>query len=568
MAATAKTVLLPFVFALCPVELAAGEKFCNGYVDEPAVIGTWDSANQFLPNGCKHRVQNATSIQDCMRGSWLVLMGGSNLIQINIQLLQMLGIDTTDELVFQLKDGAYIVADIIVKDGVLSRMKTLGWDWKGDSDVKPHMNEVKALLDEAPAPGEGIRITVFRASFWEQVDKVLDLFECRPGAWQDAPLSFITEIGAWYAYCSEWKAGWCPYKDYVEMSKASARAAFTKDFRRNALRLANLCAPDYRGGSHGCALMNGHYMGDSADYIAYNTLMKEVMDEVKSKHLRYIDLHTFTEQGNDMHMQRGHQDPVSATWLWNIFFSGTCASSAPAHGSAVSFDGPLCSAEKFQCEEDAAAACPDLKALCPGFVERCEGWCPTEICQLSLPCRVEVTCSSDVGDCDPGAELSQIPQAEKKGFTGLGHMCAASTADLKDNFTSINGSFDKSCRRNDINDNPSAGDGTYLLHNPETLGVATVTLDMCKQLCISDPRCVAIEFSFERQRCENWRVTPKATNPREGYACMRYNGNEEVKMTGEETMNQETTIQETMNQAISCTAVPIFGLLSLLTSSL
>jgi hypothetical protein len=108
------------------------------------------------------------------------------------------------------------------------------------------------------------------------------------------------------------------------------------------------------------------------------------------------------------HMQRGHMDPISSTWLWNILFSGACAAFPPAGGSSLSFSGALCSAADFvgsDCKGAQASECPPMVPLCQEFIQACSGWCPKEICQHSLPCKVAVTCSSNDQDCAPAAEL-------------------------------------------------------------------------------------------------------------------------------------------------------------------
>lgn len=71
------------------------------------------------------------------------------------------------------------------------------------------------LLSKAPRRHGAIRVTFVTAFFWARSDLAMDVIDevidaDGDGHWKNAKLGFITQIGAWYYYCSKLKFSYCP----------------------------------------------------------------------------------------------------------------------------------------------------------------------------------------------------------------------------------------------------------------------------------------------------------------------------------------------------------------------
>mmetsp|Transcript_56340 Transcript_56340/g.134321 ORF Transcript_56340/g.134321 Transcript_56340/m.134321 type:complete len:567 (-) Transcript_56340:56-1756(-) len=368
---------------------------------------------------CLARLWDRPSIEQCLKTSWVVLLGGSTSVLMTSRLIWMLGGSMNGYMVRKTYNSD--ISDFIVQNGNLaysrwSNIAKVGstWDNFGDEET------MKFILSQAPSVSSGIRITLFYTLVLEQAEAALAVLDNPSGldTWSRSQMFVQMQIQAWYEYCANWHANWCYFDRLRSMSFNSAKQSFRSGMERTMQRLDGLCGQGGRANRFGCVVLTSQMPINEV----WNDLTIETAKHSGrlSNELRLVDLDRLVHSSGfaHYHLLDGHVDQYAATWVWMILLSGACVHTRPSQGNTLSF-GYQCSGEQWKhklesscdtcgtnvpCGEKCMSA--SLKMQCPGYMSMCksQGPCRSWECVHSSACSYKVVCNPSVGTCTPSPE--------------------------------------------------------------------------------------------------------------------------------------------------------------------
>mmetsp|Transcript_41972 Transcript_41972/g.96363 ORF Transcript_41972/g.96363 Transcript_41972/m.96363 type:complete len:1137 (-) Transcript_41972:39-3449(-) len=518
--------------------------FCRYASQDIYLGGEWTDTSYVgntMPDGsgtsCMPRLYDQPAIEECMSGTWMVLMGGSNTALMMVRLLWMLGASLEAEIPREVFSSD--VFDVIVEDGELTYRRDIALAadslWDSDSD----RIAIESALLEAPAPSgvadSRIRVTIFRTRFWDQVDAALGILECHafPAAWSSAPIFLHIQVSAWYVYCVDWKESWCPYTTLKSQSVAGGQATFQSYVERISSRLDVFTGPRGRGEKHGASIVLAQ--DPFNDEWTLKTIEGWQASGCHSHRVRLVRTDEFQQNGSPFtRMLAGHADVVSATWQWMLLLGGACTTSVPAQGNTLSFDSTCSGTEYEEIVAESCAICGvdtppcnaecmsnRFEAKCSAYISFCGevGGCRSWECVHSTDCAYRVECDSSLGSCTPEAEQEEWRASDNDDCTALEEprceiqTTVTTTEPAISGFLGVNGGTDRACRGDDVDDNL---EDYYITRFP------IATLDLCQTLCEARLSCVGIEYWSEATRCELWDKSISVSVEAAGFECYRY----------------------------------------------
>lgn len=372
--------------------------------------------------GCAYGLYEQSHVAECLKGSWVILIGAS---QTNIWTTQLANSLVENALLTKRDhfsiDGVFTqMIDIVIEmddDGTTGTVvyKNVLRDPRGKQGhrIGAHTTErdnvvLKEAFNQATVgrtenrdsgPGMGsymgelpkftgkqIRITNFFAEYWDNVEVALNAVENAEHGWAKAEMTLAVSIGLWYInslHCGPTSA-WCATRP--ELGKLTLEGLvkrYKSDMKATMPKLQSFCSESGPAGRRGCAITSidhCQFMQGAIWHMIYDAV-REGMQPIGTPLLRFVDLWTFTLEIPEDCLG-GHQSPMSTLWTWQVLFSGICkdkkASPAldfsGAKGTLAEFNGPMCRAQQV------VKFCPNPKAK--GFHYQWE-------CALSELCAVK-----------------------------------------------------------------------------------------------------------------------------------------------------------------------------------
>mmetsp|Transcript_81365 Transcript_81365/g.143597 ORF Transcript_81365/g.143597 Transcript_81365/m.143597 type:complete len:1943 (-) Transcript_81365:182-6010(-) len=396
------------------IQVDLNKPVCEARVANPPVLGYVSMGNLELEAGCRYRIFEREHAADCLSGSWTVITGSSNTLLEFGNLINMLapdeyGIDRPGESI-----GASAVADVIIENGQVTH-----WDVVSnklevciqEDKAIAQQNDaacraaIKELLDKAPAySSSAIRITMFISFFWDRTSVAMDMVS-ENAAWSEAPISLVTQVGAWYNVCSVTKEDYCTRPELLEMEKDDAIQVFKEEMEAIMVKFDSFCGVGGRAHELGCNVQTISWTNgqrDNENFRIMNAYIVEAMESRSSPSLRLID---FFNLGGGMSNEviNGHGSQMLNLWVWQVMFNAMCPdASQAAEKSWAQWDGVICSGTEAKYEN-----CPDYYPACE-LGPRCERW----ECMNSVPCTLRAVdppnMASTEGICSDAIDLSNF----------------------------------------------------------------------------------------------------------------------------------------------------------------
>jgi len=337
-------------------------------------VKAWDYQLHDIP--CRIGVRETWHMEQCLQGTWLVLLGAS---QSSVWLQQLA--NTLVPGAFNalrdnfVTDGVYLqLMDLILEDGKIVH-KTIVFT--GD---KSHLNQHKgahsqasdgaelpfvfAKLALAPAfTGKQIRITNMLAEYWDEANLGLLAIEgMKEGGWDKSNVFPVVAVGLWYAYSKGCHFPWCETRPSLAgLDTEGIVEMFLQGMRRTAGTLQRFCGPKGRAEKHGCTVMSVEYCSEYYKNPIYGHLheaMRANFQEFTSMQVRYFDVWSFTEQVPEDCLY-GHMTPASAAFMIQVLLSSICPTSDVAEQKLITFLGEACLSSQI------IPSCPGMN--CQGF---------------------------------------------------------------------------------------------------------------------------------------------------------------------------------------------------------
>jgi len=368
------------------VTTEAPKPACNGRLAEPPVKGYLSNGQLDLEANCRYELWQGSQASACLEGAWVVVPGGSNTILMTINLANLLVPGALSPIDDHASMGSATVIDLVIEDGNVTYKNSVKLaictpEPFGQACRKAILAEVAKVPPYSP---RATRITQFVAQYWDHVDAALDAVEADT-AWTEGQVALITQVSAWYIYCSVKGVEWCPRKELLSKMDEAGLDNFVSDMMQVVPRLENFCGPDGRAGVRGCVVGTTSWQNPPPGrqtmwYGRYNDAIKEAIRPIASPTLRLID---FWELGMAMPTEciGGHGSPVANLWSWQVMLAGFCPKGEASDGSFAAFEGAMCYAAEAEMSK-----CPYYKEECP-HTFRCERW----ECASSVPCTMSAT---------------------------------------------------------------------------------------------------------------------------------------------------------------------------------
>ncbi|CAL1160558.1 unnamed protein product, partial [Cladocopium goreaui] len=389
----------------------------------PPVAGNVSQNNLVLDAGCRYNLYEKNDAASCLKGNWIVIAGSSNTLLefnnlINFLAPKEFDIDRTGELI-----GISALVDAIVEDGEVTH-------WEQIPNVEPacrqlNMSDTRKLepqckdkmvqlLSKAPRRHGAIRVTFVTAFFWARSDLAMDVIDevidaDGDGHWKNAKLGFITQIGAWYYYCSKLKFSYCPRKELIEQDMyGKGMQTFKEEMEVSLERMQSWC---HSGRVQlGCYLQTISWSdgkGERETYADMNVYIQKAMTSQASFKFQLID---FYQMGGNMpeEVHGGHGSILLNLWMWTVMFNSICPAGLASEKVNAVFDGVMCSGTQLRW-----ANCPKYHHFCTHGGPACEKW----ECMNSVQCTLRASNPPEMGDtkgmCDAALDISGFAAAEK-----------------------------------------------------------------------------------------------------------------------------------------------------------
>lgn len=306
---------------------------------------------------------------NCLTGAWVVIVGASQTEIWTDVLANTLvpGALSTKRDAFNI-DGMFTqMIDVVIEDGEVIYRNVVVDEWTA-GQVGPgsyqgqrmravhtwsrdqHELRVKfAQVRHAPKYSpRSIRITNFLAEYWDGVPLALEAVQ-NASAWREAPVTVIVSIGLWYVNsfnCPPNKV-WCATRPpYTDLTMHQLLKHYNHGLESALAKLEPFCSANGPARKLGCTVTSiDHckYMSSKIWHSVYE-VVRRVMVNRSSQHMRFVDLWTLTSQLPE-NCLGGHQTPMSTLWTWQIMLAGMCDGIVDAsEGTLASFHGPTCRA--------------------------------------------------------------------------------------------------------------------------------------------------------------------------------------------------------------------------------
>lgn len=362
---------------------------CEARIPRPPVNGTllpragdtavWDFTplGEDVPPGCGYKVWEIEEISHCLEGVWVVITGGSAAAIWAVQLINSLApgtlIDSKGN--FSINGPAALVVDVVI-DGRKATHKAVTGNSGGVGAAYAQVSS-RGQWGEATSPRRLTRITYFRAEWWDEVTRAIDIVN-GTADWSEAEVAAIITIGG----------------ELTQRMALEGEAAVQR--LRGGLtpaldRLEEFCSYDGSSGNRGCTLMN--FEPCSASGISgKERLQAAIADLLKpwvSSSRSFIDLDTLSAAVPQPYRCAGrHPSPVTVLWTWQVLLAGICNRLGASPRTEIELFGPMCK------PQDAVAGCRGFSSAWDCFLSKGE-----------LPCAVTASAGNHVRG---GTRLSRI----------------------------------------------------------------------------------------------------------------------------------------------------------------
>jgi hypothetical protein len=313
---------------------------------------------KFTPESkCNFKLWDLPATRECLRGSWVILSGGSQMQHWIVQLARSLAhgsLHAKYTVMSSLVD-IIILDGKVVHKGIESYLQCKGYRRK-------HCFE---KIHEAPAySGRGeTRITFFCTVNFGNMHPALHVLR-NESSWSETPTMHITEVGIHYAlHFAKYLHHGVILDKLLDKMHEKGRSALED--------LHSFCAS--RPNLLGCYVMNIQHCHKffGKVWTRTNQVITDLAKEHMSQSLRFFDLWTFTSQLR-VPCADDHLSPASTLWAWQILLGGVCRN-RPADGTSVEFEGSRCTALQ-------------IVRFCPASSYYLSRWS----CALNTPCRLKV----------------------------------------------------------------------------------------------------------------------------------------------------------------------------------
>jgi len=355
---------------------------CEARSPKPPVDGWFSSGQLVLEAGCRYQLWEGSNAGSCLQGAWVVIAGGSNIVLMTINLANLLAPAALEPIRDGASMGMFTVIDVLIEDGQVvyrnsSKLSTCS-NQVQDAECKA---AIQVHIASAPAyRPTATRITLFNSQYWDHVSDAIDTVEADAG-WAPAQVSLLTQVSAWYIYCSVKQMSWCPRSAVFDQPDEAGLTLFKSEMAPVMAKLAVFCRSDGRASQYGCMVGTTSWQNPPPGrqvewYGKYNDAIAESTAAIGSETLRLID---FWNLGLSIPEEQmgGHSSPVLNIWLWQVMLGGMCPSSQAAEGTLAKFEGSMCFAAGAS-----ESKCPEYTRDCPNTF-RCEVW----ECANSKPCK-------------------------------------------------------------------------------------------------------------------------------------------------------------------------------------
>lgn len=344
------------VSALPRVELPMqGNEPCNALAPVPPTRGKLHSTGNlemYTDSGkCRYAVFEPESIDGCLGGSWVVVMGTSNAQLMANSLLFILA---QEDAIPYIDFGSYNFLDFVLEDGQVSyfnavnySVKTCSQNTTGLNDQEQRCKEIYASeLAKAPHPtSRKVRVTMAITFFWERARSIIDIVEADV-AWKEAKVGYVAQVVAWYLVCQNIKFYLCPRKELKSDTEDETFAKFKSEMESVLDYMETTCAPSGRAGrGFGCVVATNSFTETTGPLLSAFTRFNQQVLESMAPHatptFRALDVF---EVGASMPRETiaGHGSQVLHLWVWTMIFGGWCPAEYQADSWMVSFQGVLC----------------------------------------------------------------------------------------------------------------------------------------------------------------------------------------------------------------------------------
>ncbi|CAE7463807.1 unnamed protein product [Symbiodinium natans] len=352
------------------------------------VDDAWDFQLQETP--CRMGVREASHMESCLAGSWIVIIGASQASVWTQQFANLLAPGALDSRRDGfVSDGVYLHAvDLVIEKGKVVHKVVefegghLLEDHRGahsDAHDAIEMPQTYARLAEAPPYNRSsgqIRLTHLIAEFWDEAETALVALDLiSPGGWKKSPMFLIMGVGLWYGYAKGCALDWCATRPSIAgLDLESILEMFTAGLRRMGEKLQTFCTSG-RAAVHGCTVMSIEYCSElyqNTVYVHLHQAMKRGIKPYVSDKIRYFDLWEFLEQVPEDCLF-GHMSPASTSFLIQALLDGVCPANDVADATLIAFVGKACRSRQIV---------PD----CPGI--SCGGYMYTWDFALAQNCKL------------------------------------------------------------------------------------------------------------------------------------------------------------------------------------
>jgi len=331
-------------------------------------------------SGCSYALWDREGVSECLKGSWVILVGASHVAQWTVMLANWLVdaalltkrdqfslnglwtqvVDIVLVMSENASDGRVVYRNVVVEPNTFGKeghkKYWIGHSAKRDARLLPEafkqasfgrMEERKTGMLEGSYTETGlpkyngaqIRITFFLAQYWDAVPMALSAVRAASHGWGAARVMTAISLGPWYA-------GPDSRPEYHKLPFMRRLKQFRTDLAKALPSIRSFCMPGL-GRASSCAIVTLAHCPQMTSQFQSLTqrATKEVMHGTTSRWLRLVDLWTLTLKLPDACVA-GHQSPMSALWTWQLLMGGFCAHSPrqPILGKVAEFRGARCTA--------------------------------------------------------------------------------------------------------------------------------------------------------------------------------------------------------------------------------